>query len=1695
MRAVAAEQKSESMKAWLTRINFRQRHRTGHFYNFLTVGIILTCLFASLTIPAFAQSQPELPSYWQYSASSRVNHVLVADIDLDGVGDFITTDENGRVEMVDSIGAPQWRFVAPSSISSIAAINVLGPVDSPLEVLIGVPNNLILLSSAGEEIWRIRVAPLVEPPSLFPGGLLETAGEGLDKQNFLPAKLAPFDQNNDGRPEILVLLQSGHLLLYDAEGKLIWQETQYSSNPENIPTKLLVFDFDEDGQDEILFSVFNPRRFGQIVLINEGKVAWEIPVSGRITDLAQVQFQNGRPPLVAVGTSLGHLQLFDHFRRQRWLRTLNQPITSLAQFSTPAGNALAAATAVGTIVAYDQEGHRLWENNLAPNADRKILAISASAASVPPDQPSLAVTIESGDTSANAADLILLGSTGQIISKITNVDTLGLTRFVDSNQDQNNELLVGHFATLELLGLGVGNSENVREWEYTLDAVPSASLVYDFDGDGDEEAVIGTENGRIHSLSNDRTIRWLHDVGGAITNLAVLPRTAGNPAGIVVVRQGENAADSIPTAWIELREAKGERIWETELNSQVSALLVEYIDQTTDPEIIAGMDDGRIIIFTASGEKKSEFLLPELDGPVHSLSLMQNEDQSKNQIIVAGEHIIVGIDRQDNVKPVRIITSFEDSIIDVYAIGRDGTGELSTGLVVTTDGQRVHGLNWRGIEMAQWQWPKSLGGVPILSTSHKSADSFLPQRYSFLLGTETGQLIRLDVQDNQPLIPWQIDGIGKISALHWRDQDNDGSPDLAFAGTDDGQVWISQQSNLPQKNDTTAPLNLSSSVFALESIYRADSQTPDLLTLTGNGIVALFREQENRPPFLTKPVAVVDQDQYTISVEVNDVEQDNVSVQLEIQDSESDQWIAMDNQQALNGMGTLFWTTTTAHTSPNGLHFRFLFDDGSNRGTLVPPPGPLPIVTAPWENVVPEIVFGVGLITLTFVIIFIRQSQNPNAQASRFYRQLSRQPAQCLILLEQKYVHTHGSPDFLLHLANQARQANDQLIANLAHGLFLLDDRTQSGLSILVPTVEEIKNQKIETWEGLDRWQLTYSTCQSLFDAPSITEISLLRPQLLQLLKFKEIQDKKYHNLRLLKPVLTNMRDSERVDLVEDRLVYLNEAATQCKQIQEQLSEYPRSIEHTVVSSIIRRWTGLLSAEIEDLRGRAQLTVSLKTKRLVPTKHTIVALEIGNNGRSAAENVVVVLDNDPAYIVHSTPEEIPFLPSGRSREVRFTIEPQVIDRFRISFTITFDDRNQRGKVFAFGDMVHLLPPTRDFSPVPNPYTPGTPLRPDSMLFFGREDLFNFIAENAGYRSFRNVIILVGQRRTGKTSALLRLEDHLPDHLLPVYIDCQSLGVIAGMPALLEEFAWIIADALADRGINVEVPDLDQWQKDPTRLFQRRFLPKIKALLPPDTTLLLVFDEFEAFENLVADGILPSTFFTYLRHLMQHGEQLNFIFVGTRRLEEMSSDYWSVLFNIALYRKIDFLSTTAATRLITEPVASGLVYDDLAVDKILRVTAGHPYFLQLVCYTLVKQANSLRTGYVTISDVNAAVDEMLSFGEVHFAYLWQRSTATERALLTAVAHLMDQNQPFFPEELLDYLEPYYPQPDPVEVTRALNNLVERDVLREVTEEAKTLYELKLGLVGSWVAKNKSLSKLIAGNGSLKSELQLDEPANL
>jgi hypothetical protein len=219
----------------------------------------------------------------------------------------------------------------------------------------------------------------------------------------------------------------------------------------------------------------------------------------------------------------------------------------------------------------------------------------------------------------------------------------------------------------------------------------------------------------------------------------------------------------------------------------------------------------------------------------------------------------------------------------------------------------------------------------------------------------------------------------------------------------------------------------------------------------------------------------------------------------------------------------------------------------------------------------------------------------------------------------------------------------------------------------------------------------------------------------------------------------------------------------------------------------------------------------------------------------------------------------------------------------------------------------------------------------------------------------------------------------------------------------------------------------------------------------------------------------------VRHLIQHAANLSVIFCGTHRLEELASDYWSVLFNISLYRQIAFLEQEEAMRLIREPVTEyGMYYDDLALDKMWQVTAGHPYFLQLLCHSLVNQHNKTKRNYVTVADVNEALEEILASGEAHFVYLWTEASPEQRLVLVALSRMIPLTGHVTLVQVADYLDEQYMPLERRTISDALHHLALRDILTaesEIDPAMGEVYRWRLGLLALWVEKYRSLSRAI------------------
>src|SRR5215813_510786 len=302
----------------------------------------------------------------------------------------------------------------------------------------------------------------------------------------------------------------------------------------------------------------------------------------------------------------------------------------------------------------------------------------------------------------------------------------------------------------------------------------------------------------------------------------------------------------------------------------------------------------------------------------------------------------------------------------------------------------------------------------------------------------------------------------------------------------------------------------------------------------------------------------------------------------------------------------------------------------------------------------------------------------------------------------------------------------------------------------------------------------------------------------------------------------------------------------------------------------------------------------------------------------------------------------------------------------------------------------------------NPYIAGSPVT-RSEMFFGREDVFSLVRKNLIGRHSDTAVVLYGQRRTGKTSVLYQMCRHLDPRYRCVLIDLHGLDLNS-----MESLLWGIANSTRrglkhDYQLSVAVPDRATFSTNPYAEFEDTFLDAVWSTLGDDH-LVLMIDEVIRLHEEVQAGRLERNVFDYLRHLMQHFERLNFIFSLGSGIEEMQKDY-AFLFSVALYHKVSVLNRAAARSLITKPVRGCYRVMPGAVEKILQITSGQPYYMQLVCHCLFDSWLETSKAQMTAADVDAVTAEAIELGSANLTYVWEESTPEEKATMAGLAAAM------------------------------------------------------------------------------------------
>ncbi len=677
------------------------------------------------------------------------------------------------------------------------------------------------------------------------------------------------------------------------------------------------------------------------------------------------------------------------------------------------------------------------------------------------------------------------------------------------------------------------------------------------------------------------------------------------------------------------------------------------------------------------------------------------------------------------------------------------------------------------------------------------------------------------------------------------------------------------------------------------------------------------------------------------------------------------------------------------------------------------------------------------------------------------------------------------NPDLLFEYLYKSLQAdNPELITTLAKRLDEDDPMGQLMRSYDRLLTAELKQPHLEGHAAILRrfaennyryareLYLTYNVFHSFSGFRSLQQLAESDQLLSDVLKISYgdlLNVQVIETFNVMVELASDLKNYDIVDNFRDKQYFLSEARIKLYEISRKAQEELHNPEQGIILEIAERWQDLITTEAKTTRGPAELELSMLSKSLSDVREwNPILLNVKNVGQSPAENVrVSLLENENIEVLDSQ-KVIRLLGTGEDRQMEFSVRPRGNPtEIRMYFDTVFDDFERKGKLRPFADVVNLSVNVEEFRKAPNTYIVGTPLM-TRKLFFGREKALNFAIDNLKGGIQNNVLIFFGQRRIGKSSILYQLrETELKGEYLFVYIDCQGFAD-ADTPRLLYRICNDIRKSAGRENINIERPALSKF-KENTFLELDDYLDKVEEALG-EKRVALMFDEYEFLEYKVKDGSVSPEIFNKLRNLMQHrNEKLAFIFVGTHRLTELTEDYWSFLFNIALYHEIGPLREDEARSLITQPVSGYLRYDDLAVDKILRVTGMHPYFIQVTCRLMVNFCNSQQKAYITLGDVNDIMKEAVEGSTAHVKYLYKDyTTDPEQEVLAFLSRLTDESKLFASvAEITRFADENQFKYDRRQVQEILSGLKNKKLIREDGEYRGELFGFEFEFLRLWI----------------------------
>jgi tetratricopeptide (TPR) repeat protein len=391
-----------------------------------------------------------------------------------------------------------------------------------------------------------------------------------------------------------------------------------------------------------------------------------------------------------------------------------------------------------------------------------------------------------------------------------------------------------------------------------------------------------------------------------------------------------------------------------------------------------------------------------------------------------------------------------------------------------------------------------------------------------------------------------------------------------------------------------------------------------------------------------------------------------------------------------------------------------------------------------------------------------------------------------------------------------------------------------------------------------------------------------------------------------------------------------------------------------------------------------------------------------------ALELVIQEEEDVFQLVHTEIKSPVSLRGGDERflEVPIRVGEKAMASQTFSMPVYLQYRTRSGETerTELKSLSIRLDSKEEFEEIPNPYARYAEggIVSDEEMFFGRRDLIKNVAHAIRtVREESKCVVIFGQKRAGKSSILLHLKNELTPENDLLILDLGNLGSVFDVKSqypfeylllweILKKLRYAIEDRQYESNLELngfEMPVQDDFYRAPSSLgyFKEKLEHFYRVSKKSEgwkrIKMVLFIDEFSYIYNYILAGAIPEAFMKTWKALLQENF-FSAVLAGQDVMPKFKQRFPNE-FGTTQDERVTYLKQDDAILLIDKPIrilredgSTESRYREKAIERILYLTAGSPFYIQIICNRLVEYMNRKRARLVTQADVEQVKEELI-----------------------------------------------------------------------------------------------------------------------